>query len=318
MPRDLHTAPYRADLAEAPEGAQAIWVHADDGVRLRIALHRTGAKGTVLVFPGRTEWVEKYGRVVGHLARMGYSALVIDWRGQGLSDRLLPDRLKGHVADYVDYQMDVQAAVDCARDVGLPEPYFMIAHSMAGAIGLRAVMQDLPVRGAVFSAPMWGVKFPLWARPVAGLLGTLTGWAGLGEAYAPSTGAVPYILDAEFKDNLLTTDPDELEFMVRHLKAVPDLALAGPTIQWVHEAHCECKWLETQPSPALPCLTVLGSNERIVDVPAVHTRMRNWPGGTLSLVAGGEHEVLMEGPDKLDPLLSELAAFFEAHRGAST
>lgn len=311
----MEPAPYRADLAQAPEGARAVWVRSDDGLRLRLSLHQTGDKGTVLVFPGRTEWVEKYGRVVSQIAKMGYSSLVIDWRGQGLSDRLLPDRLKGHVEDYPDYQIDVQAALDCARDAELPEPYFMIAHSMAGAIGLRAVMQDLPVRGAVFSAPMWGVQFPVWARPVAGLMGTLAGWAGMGTAFAPTTGPVPYITTAPFEDNLLTTDPDEFQFMKDHLREVPDLTIAGPTMQWVHQAHCECKWLATQPSPNLPCLTLLGTNERIVPTAPVHARMANWPGGDLVMVEGGEHEVLMEAPDKLHPLLTRMAAFFDAHRG---
>jgi lysophospholipase len=310
----MEPAPYRADLADAPDGAQAVWVQADDGVRLRIALHRTGGKGTVLVFPGRTEWVEKYGRVVAHLAAMGYSSLVIDWRGQGLSDRLLPDRVKGHVADFPDYQMDVQAALDCARDTGLPDPFFMLAHSMAGAIGLRAVMQDLPVRGAVFSAPMWGGQFPAWARPVAGLLGTVAGWSGMGSAFAPTTGPDPYVLTAPFEDNLLTTDPGAFQYMKDHLTAVPDLTIAGPTMQWVHEAHCECRWLATQPSPALPCLTLLGTNERIVPTAPIHGRMAKWPDGTLVMVPGGEHEVLMEAPDKLDPVLARIEAFFEAHR----
>lgn len=308
----MDPAPYRADLAEAPAGARAVWVRTDDDIRLRIALHETGDQGTVLIFPGRTEWAEKYGRVVTHLAGMGYSSLVIDWRGQGLSDRLLPDRRKGHVGKYPDYQMDVQAALDCARDAGLPEPYFLIAHSMGGAIGLRAVMQDLPVKGVVFSAPLWGVQFPLWARPVAGLLGTLAGWTGQGEAYAPTTGSEPYVLTAPFEDNLLTTDRGEFQFMIDHLTAEPDFAVAGPTMQWVHEAHCECRWLETQPTPPLPCLTALGTNERIVLTAPIHTRMADWPDGRLVMVDGGEHEVLMEAPDKLDPLLAEIEAFFAA------
>lgn len=309
----MDPAPYRADLADAPEGAKAVWVRSDDGVRLRIVLHRTGPRGTVLVFPGRTEWAEKYGRVVRRFANMGFAALVVDWRGQGLSDRLLDDSLKGHVADFKDYQLDVQAALDCARASDLPEPYYLVAHSMGGAIGLRAVIEELPVKAVVFSAPLWGVQFPLWARPVAGLLGTLAGWTGQGTRYAPTTGPEPYILSAEFKDNLLTTDPDELDFMVRHLKAVPDFAVAGPTIQWVHQAHCECRWLETRPAPALPCLTALGTNERIVETGPIHARMGNWRGGDLMLIPDGEHEVLMEAEDKLAPVLARIETFFQAH-----
>jgi lysophospholipase len=51
------------------------------------------------------------------------------------------------------------------------------------------------------------------------------------------------------------------------------------------------------PSPALPSLCFVGSNERIVDTTAIRERMTNWKGGKLLLVDGAEHEVLMEGPN---------------------
>ena len=37
----------------------------------------------MLILPGRTEYVEKFGLVVSDLAATGRGALVVDWRGQG-------------------------------------------------------------------------------------------------------------------------------------------------------------------------------------------------------------------------------------------
>jgi lysophospholipase len=51
------------------------------------------------------------------------------------------------------------------------------------------------------------------------------------------------------------------------------------------------------PSPALPSLCFVGSNERIVDTTAIRERMTHWKGGKLLLVDGAEHEVLMESPN---------------------
>ncbi len=48
------------------------------------------------------------------------------------------------------------------------------------------------------------------------------------------------------------------------------------------------------PSPAIPALCFVGSNERIVDPTAIRDRMTRWKGGKLLLVDGAEHEVLME------------------------
>jgi len=59
-------------MAEGPEGGYALWLTADDGVRLR-AVHwpKEGARGTVLLMPGRTEYCEKYGRTASELAARG-------------------------------------------------------------------------------------------------------------------------------------------------------------------------------------------------------------------------------------------------------
>ena len=111
----LSPAPLLNDLARGPAGASGHWVQTPDGLRLRLGVWRQGAKGTVLIFPGRTEYIEKYGGAAAALAEAGYTSLAIDWRGQGLSDRLLPDRLIGHVDRFSDYQRDVQTLLAAAK-----------------------------------------------------------------------------------------------------------------------------------------------------------------------------------------------------------
>ncbi|HBN30322.1 MAG TPA: alpha/beta hydrolase, partial [Rhodobacteraceae bacterium] len=103
------TAPLYNDAAEAPPGGKARWVTTSDDIRLRFAWWDVGEKGTVLIFPGRTEFVEKYGRTVRDFLDADYASVVIDWRGQGLSDRLTPNRLLGHVGQFSDYQLDIAA-----------------------------------------------------------------------------------------------------------------------------------------------------------------------------------------------------------------
>jgi len=64
----MQPAPLRNDLAEGPQGGSAVWVSAADGVRLRVGGWPAGSGGTVLLFTGRTEYIEKYGRIAGLLA----------------------------------------------------------------------------------------------------------------------------------------------------------------------------------------------------------------------------------------------------------
>jgi lysophospholipase len=305
--------PFHHDVAEGPDKAHAMWAQASDGVRLRLAIWPGNGNGTVLLFPGRTEYIEKYGRAAGDLAKRGFAVIAIDWRGQGLADRALDDRNTGHVMHFADYQMDVDVMVKTARAQGLPEPYYLLAHSMGGCIGLRALMNGLPVRAAAFTAPMWGIAISGLMRPVAWVLAAIASRVGLGHRYTPGTKPVSYVGDAAFEDNFLTTDPDMFAYMQRQIAAHPELALGGPSMRWLYEALRESRAMAALPSPSLATLTYLGTNERVVDTAPIHDRMRRWPGGQLRIVEGAEHEVLMERPDIRTQAFDEIAAHFSAH-----
>lgn len=89
-------APLYTEIAQGPCGGKAYWLSAEDAVRLRVghwaATPGTSTKGTVLIFPGRTEYIEKYGLIARELSDQGFHSLAIDWRGQGLADRPDQDR----------------------------------------------------------------------------------------------------------------------------------------------------------------------------------------------------------------------------------
>lgn len=319
----MDRAPLFADVAEGPEGGEAWWVRAEDGVRLRIgAWTRPEARGTVLLFPGRTEYVEKYGRTAAELARRGYATLTVDWRGQGLADRPLADRATGHVARFTDYQRDVRAAVATARALALPRPWHLLAHSMGGSIGLRALAEGLEVGSAVFSAPMWGIVLAPWMRPFARAVAGAARPMGFGHRYAPGTQAETYVISAPFEGNMLTRDAEMYDYMRRQVRARPELALGGPSLAWVHEALRETRALRAMAPPALPALSAVGSGERVVETRAIEAVMQRWPGARLEVYEGAEHEILMEGPELRDRFLDSAVRLFErardgGHRGAA-
>ncbi|MEO0668718.1 MAG: alpha/beta hydrolase [Pseudomonadota bacterium] len=291
----LQAAPLYTDIgASSAEGA-AYWLTASDGVRIRIGVWGAqSSAGTVLLFCGRTEYVEKYAIIADELLQRGYATVVIDWRGQGLADRLLDNPNIGHVNDFADYQLDVAAVLDATRALSLPEPLYLLGHSMGGSIGLRALYEGLPVAAAAFSGPMWGIAMAPYLRPVAWGLGRAMPAAGLGNVIAPGTSQTHYVLASPFEDNTLTRDPTMWAMMRDQLKAHPELALGGPSVTWLRKALDDTSALAARPSPDIPCITFMGDNERIVHVPRVHERMNNWPGSTLHIIKNAEHEVMME------------------------
>lgn len=309
----MSAAPFHAALADGPPDAQAVWLKAGDA-RIRVVSWKAGAKGTVLLLPGRTECVEKYGRAAGDMVARGYSVITIDWRGQGLADRALPDRMSGHVGDFDEYQEDLDAMVEEAGRAGLPQPWFLMAHSMGGCIGLRALTRGLPVKAAVFSAPMWGISMAAWLRPVAQMVTALSVPLGFSHRYAPSTGPKTYLMQVPFEGNVLTTDREMWAYMHRQVQEVPDLALGGPSLVWLGAALRECAALAALPAPTVPAICALGTAEKVVDTAPVHLRMAAWANGQLDLYPGAEHEIMMETPATRNRFFDRAAALYDAHR----
>ncbi len=303
-------APLHEDIADGPAGGRAFWLTTGDGLRIRVGLWQPEApRGTVFLFPGRTEYVEKYGRAASDFYRRGFATYVIDWRGQGLADRLIDDAMAGHVMKFPDYQHDVRAMVALAETLDLPRPWHLLAHSMGGCIGLRAVMEGIPVASSVFSGPMWGIRMSHALRPVAWSLSWSGRRLGMGHRYAPGTVSDSYVLTEPFETNKLTSDREMHDYMVAQLRAHPELSLGGPSLRWLHEALVETLALSRQPSPRLPCLTMVGEEEDIVDPARIRARMRAWPGGWLE-VAPGRHEVLMEDVATRARLFDLIAGFY--------
>lgn len=307
-------APLFDDVAEGPRGGRAFWARAEDGVRVRFVHWPGGDQGTIVVFPGRTEYAEKYGRTAKDFAERGYHTLAIDWRGQGLADRLMEEPKVGHVGRFTDYQLDAKMMFALLEKLDLPKPYYMIGHSMGGGIGLRTLMEGSPFQAAIFTAPMWGILMNPVLRPFAWALTWSARQVRMGHQLTPTTAEDAYVKVQPFEGNALTTDPEMFAYMQRQLDAHPELALCGPSLHWLHEALVEIRHLARQPSPAIPTATFLGTEEKIVDRSAVHERMGRWPDGQLHLMEGGEHEVMMERPDLRERFYDDMLAHFTRQR----
>ena len=293
----------------APASGRAFWRRSDDGVRLRLGFW-PGSAGHVLILPGRTEWIEKYGLVVTELARAGWGALVIDWRGQGLSERLAPDPLLGHVRDFADYQLDLAAAVETAQALGcgaMP----MLCHSMGGCIGLRALVDGWQAPAVAMSAPMLGLPQNAALRAGVAAMARLSRPLGRDTDYVFGTGPDFGLRGTSFDLNDLTRDAAQFARMQAQLVAEPALALGGPSLRWAGSALSEMAALRRLPAPDVPALVGMAGNERIVSNDAIQERMAGWSTGELITYAQAEHELMMERPEVRGDFLARVLALFE-------
>ncbi len=294
----METAPLYEDVADAPDGGHAYFVRAADGTRIRFALWGGGTQGLAVVMPGRTECIEKYGRVARKLVERGFAVAIIDWRGQGLSDRLNNSTAIGHVDSFSDYQSDLTAVLTHPEVASIAGPRVMFAHSMGGCIGLRALLEGTAFNAAVFSAPMWGLNLPGANKLLAPVLANAGVALGLGKKTIIGQPKGFYLTRAAFEGNNLTHDRGHWDYMRAQIEKHPDLALGSPSFNWLKGALNEFKYFDSIDMPATKTLMFVGSDESVISPKAIHKQSQRFANGTLIEINGARHEVWMETPER--------------------
>lgn len=281
-------------IAEAPvpADAEAHWLQGAGGVRLRTALFPAlvEPRGSVVINPGRTEFIEKYLEVVGELRARGLAVLVHDWRGQGLSDRLTPDPLLGHARSLQDF-LDDHDRVLSAYAERLPRPWISLAHSMGGGLtAVGAARGERRYAAMVHSAPMFGLQSPSVPRAVAdATISAQMLWGGAKRlAVHIEPGGGPYAK--------LSHDAARWDRWRRQITEHPELSLGGLTWGWLQMATDVRRALGPRALAAVdvPTLFALAGAEAITDNAAVKRAAAAMPSAEVLEIPGSWHEVMME------------------------
>lgn len=283
---------------DIPEGAEEHWLEGRGGVKVRVltAPARGTPRGSVIVAPGRTEFIEKYFEVIRELQARGFAVFCIDWRGQGLSGREVDNGLKGHFVSFDDPVNDLSTALKLLADK-LPRPHIGLAHSMGGAILLRALQtRRIELDAAAFTAPMWGLPgLKDFQKKYARFMVSL----GLGGTFAPSVEKK--WKRENFKRNPVTNDKERHARCQGLISEEPRLALAGPTIGWVAASADAIEGFQVPGALAhvrIPILVATAADEQLIDNASHDEVIHNLPDATHIIIAGAKHELLMERDDK--------------------
>ena len=288
-----------------PSGAVVGRFKGHDGCAIRFARFeatRGPRRGTVCIFTGRTEFIEKYFEVIADLRRRGFATAIMDWRGQGGSERLLPDPHKGHIDDFATHDRDLATFM---RDIVLPDcppPYIALAHSMGGNIMLRnAGAPGTWFTRMVLCSPMIELNRAQLGGPawIARAYSEIACLAGLATHYVH--GATDWRENKRpFEDNLLTSDRERYMRNRGLVEAAPELTLGGPTIGWLRAAMRSMS-LVGDPAFArrvgLPLLFFIAGKDRIVAQAAIEDFSARIKSGTHVILADSRHEILQEADD---------------------
>jgi lysophospholipase len=304
-----------------PSGAVVGLLKTHDGRALRFArweANQSPRMGTVCLFGGRTEFIEKYFEAVADLRRRGFAVAMLDWRGQGGSDRLLGNPRKGYVRDFADFDADLARFM---RDIVLPDcppPYLGLAHSMGANILLRAAARaNLWFDKIVLTAPMIRIN--------RASLPTSLGMAKFVSSALCLLGAsTAYVLDGSddygetwpFETNSLTTDRERYWRNNAIVAAEPLLGLGSATYGWLHQAFRSMQMINDPTHLAairVPILFVLGGDDKIADSQFVEGYAARLKLARSITLPYSRHEIMQERDD----LRQQFWAAFDAFAGAN-
>ncbi|SNY91577.1 lysophospholipase [Cohaesibacter sp. ES.047] len=291
------------DLAEGRVKAMRCWDEREVRTVVWPSTH-PHPKGTVCLLQGRAEFVEKYYEVVRNLRARGFAVVTMDWRGQGGSERLLDDPLKGDVRRFSDYGRDLHQFLHESVLPDFPPPHFALSHSMGGLI----LLEQLPSLRAVFEravlcAPL--IELATERRKLLSMrlkqstvrkISSFLRLLGRGKHFMPGAERAP-IDRLGFDVNTLTSDGPTYDRNRQYLIDFPELAIAGPTVRWIHEA---CKAMdrlqssEMQSSIYTPTLIITASQDRVVNTKTAEYFASTARAIHAVPIPGSRHEIMME------------------------
>jgi lysophospholipase len=281
-----------------PEDVVSGTIKTSDGAELRFARWAppAGRKGTVCVFAGRSESIEKYFETVRDLRERGFAVAMIDWRGQGHSSRRLRDPRKGYVRDFSDYVVDVETFVQQVVLPDCPPPYFALAHSMGGAVMLQVAHAGKRwFDRMVLSAPMIDLPGHRTSFAARTMLRVLR-FAGQGGRYVPG-GSDALTGSDSFINNPFTSDPVRFARNAAILEEDPTLGIGSPTVAWADTAFRAMHGFRASNYPSeirQPILMLAASNDAVVSTAAIEEFAYHLRAGSHLVIAGSKHEILQE------------------------
>jgi lysophospholipase len=257
----------------------------------------------VIALPGLGEFAEKYFEVAQDMLDRNLGFWVLDWHGQGRSDRYLKNPQKRHagpfardVADLHDFIIGYVKHAAVHPDVGRI-PLVMLAHSMGGNIGLR-YLRDHPdmFACAAMTAPMAGI---LALRRVPSVIPETMALL-CGKRYVPGGGDWNRERRIRQARETLSSDPARAGAQTAWSEADPALQIGDVTFGWIHEAAVSCACLARPGVPEAiktPVLMALAGHDRLVDNAAARRLAARLPHAQILEMPDSLHEILMERDD---------------------
>ena len=270
-----------------------------DDVRLRYGFWASQGgicRGTLFLLNGRSEYMEKYLEVIQELTCRGFQVVSFDWRGQGLSDRLLAHPTKGYVDTFDHYMIDLEAVL---AEV-LPRcrgPLMLMTHSMGGQMALRFLRKRPGLFAkTILCAPMIDINTAPMPKYLARLFSRWLRSAGFARAMIVGADHFdPY--GHSFEHNRITSDKLRYERIRQTIADNPCLVATHVTNGWLAAAFDSIDILHRPGFNSgihTPLLVVMAGQDQIVVNQATRRFTTHLPYCKTIVIQDSRHEILQE------------------------
>lgn len=302
---------WQARMRLIPPGGEFGWLMANDGLRLRhFTVAPISPRGTIVFLNGRTDFIEKYFETFHDLGDAGWAVAAIDWRGQGLSGRELPNHDMGHVANFHLYVADTRQFIAEIVEPNLPRPLVLLGYSMGGlAAALYAVETGAPsIAAAILVAPLLRARTdgaPNWLARLSAHWMTL---AGMGAHYCVGRGDFSFD-DAEEVWPKLVTSPERFYEVRAHIRREPNLRLGGPTWSWLDACFSAIDGVFAPTAfqhVALPLHLIVAERDQLLFNEAARELASRVGAASYTEIEGAQHDLFVERTDLRDRAMAAI------------
>lgn len=266
---------------------------------------QTSRKLMILV-SGRAENLLKWTEIAYDFYHQGYDVLCFDHRGQGYSQRLLPDHDKGYIDHFAYYLDDLDLVLHTVNHRYAYQQQVMLAHSMGGLIATLYLAQyPHQIDKLVLNAPLFAL--PLQRPVLDPLIVNLMMLFGKSQHYVfGRTAYQPTNLD----NNDLSHCQSRIMWVNRINRRFPKLHLGGPTFRWVHLCLNQfAKLPQAIAKIQIPVLLLQAEKETIVSNEYIEKYASLFKHSQHEIIHHAKHEVLFERDHIRQLALNKIYAF---------
>ena len=278
-----------------------------------------GSKGSLIFVNGMGENIVMYLELFYDLYLQGWSPIyTYDHRGQGLSDRVLPDPHVGYVEDWSFYREDLKTFVQLVlRDSELDEQnLFLMANSMGSAIAVEYLQnsqdQQKIFNAVILSSPFFGLnaKGFGFAEPVFPHIIQLV--CLFRDCLDPIVGSDSRYLKPEVTQKRITSSKARYDLFIQGAKMY-SAGYIVPSLDWVVKAfRMNRRIMNRENNIILPLLILQAQQDSVVSNRKQRKFCQKLEDCSLKVI-DGRHDLFIEADEIRDQAFLETVRFFQKH-----